>query len=85
MLHVYRQFYSRRKTEDICADIAKNVETTFHTLNYELDKPLPKGKNKKVIGLMKDELGRKIRKEFSALRAKTYIYLTENNNENEKA
>ena len=45
MLHVYRQFYSRRKTEDICADIAKNVETTFHTLNYELDKPLPKGKN----------------------------------------
>ena len=47
MLHVYRQFYSRRKTEDICADIAKNVETTFYTLNYELDKPLPKGKNKK--------------------------------------
>ena len=47
MFHVYRQFYSRRKTEDICADIAKNVETTFYTLNYELDKPLPKGKNKK--------------------------------------
>ena len=27
-------------------------------LNYtELPKPLPKGKNKNVIGLMKDELG----------------------------
>ena len=34
---------------------------------------------------MKDELGRKIMKEFSTLRAKTYIYLTDNNNENEKA
>ena len=28
--------------------------------NYKLDKPLPKGKNKKVIGLMKDELGEKL-------------------------
>ena len=34
-----------------------------------------KGKNKKVIGFMKDELGRKIMKKFVELRAKTYSYL----------
>ena len=48
------------KTDDIYKDIAEDVETRFDTSNYELDRPLPKGKNKKVIGLMKDELGRKI-------------------------
>ena len=30
--------------------------------------------NKKVIGMFKDELGRKIVKEFCALRAKTHIF-----------
>ena len=48
------------KTDDIYKDIAKDVETRLDTSNYELDGPLPKGKNTKVIGLMKDELGRKI-------------------------
>ena len=43
------------KTDDIYKDIAEDVETRFDTSNYELDKPLPKVKNKKVIGLMKDE------------------------------
>ena len=60
------------KTEDIYKDIAEDVETRFYTSNYELDRPLPKGKNKKVIGLMKDALGGKIMKEFVGLRAKTY-------------
>ena len=32
------------KTEDIYADIIKEFETVFHTLNYKFDKPLPKGK-----------------------------------------
>ena len=54
-------FIVYKKAEDIYADIAKNVETRFHTLNYELARPLPKGKNK-VIGLMKDELGEKIKR-----------------------
>ena len=31
----------------------------FDTSNYELGRPLPKGKSKKVIGLMKDEWGAK--------------------------
>ena len=48
------------KTEDIYSEIAKDVDTRLKTSNYELDRLLSKGKNKKVIGLMKDELGRKI-------------------------
>ena len=47
------------KTDDIYIDLAEDVETRFDTSNYELDRPLPKGKNKKVIGLMKDEIRQK--------------------------
>ena len=47
--------------------IAEDVETRFDTSNYELARPLPKGKNK-VIGLMKDELGGKIMTKFVGLR-----------------
>ena len=49
------------KADDIYKDIAEDIETRFDTSNYELDKSLPKGKTKKVIGLMKDELGGKIK------------------------
>ena len=35
------------KTEDIYSDIAKDIETRFYTSNNELDRPLPKEKNKK--------------------------------------
>ena len=38
------------KTEDIYIDIAKYVEIRFDTSNYKLNRPLPTGKNKKVIG-----------------------------------
>ena len=48
------------KTEDISADIAKNVETRFHTSYYELESPLPIWKNKKVIRLMTCESGGKL-------------------------
>ena len=44
------------KTNDIYKDIAENFETRLHTSNYELDRPLPKGKSKKVIELMEDKL-----------------------------
>ena len=44
------------KADDINKDIAEDVETRFDTSNYELERPLPKGKNEKVIGLMKDQL-----------------------------
>ena len=61
------------KRDDIYKDIEEDVETRFDTSNYELDRPLAKGKNKyiKIIGLMKDELGRRIMIKFVALRAKT--------------
>ena len=42
--------------DGIYKDIAEDVETGFDTSNYELDWPLPKGKNKKVIELIKRKL-----------------------------
>ena len=35
------------KTEDIYVDIAKDVETRSDTSNYELERPSPRGRNKK--------------------------------------
>ena len=35
------------KTDDIYKNIADEVETRFDTSNFEIDRPLPKGKNKK--------------------------------------
>ena len=73
------------KVDDIYKDIAENAETGFDTSVYELDRPSPKGKNKSVIGLMKDELGGKIMTKFVALRAKPYSYLIDDGNEDKKA
>ena len=53
------------KTEDFYEDIADDVPARFDTSGYCLNRPLPVGLNKKVIGLMKDELGSKIK--FSSL------------------
>ena len=74
-------------TEDFFGNISDDVERWFDNSNYdENDKrPLPLGKNKKVIGLFKDELGGKILKEFCALRAKTYSYLMGDDSEVKKA
>ena len=44
-----------------------------------------KEKNKKVISVMKDELGGKIMKKFVGLRGKTYSYLINDGSEDEKA
>ena len=68
-------FIMQIKTEDFYKEIANDVEKRFDTSNYEADRPVPTGKNKKVILLMKDELGGKIITEFVALRPKTYSYL----------
>ena len=68
-------FIMHIKTEDFYKGIANDVEKRFDTSNYEVNRPLPIGKNKKVTGLIKDELGGKIMTEFVALRPKTYSYL----------
>ena len=48
-------FIAYTKPDDIYKDIAEDLETRFDTSNYELYRPLPKGKvnNKEVIELMK--------------------------------
>ena len=50
------------KPDDIYKGITEDVETRFDTSYYELDRPLPKEKYKKAIGLMKGELSDKIMK-----------------------
>ena len=75
------------KTEDFFEDINNDVERWFDTSNHNKNdkRPLQIGVNKKVIGMFKDELGGKIMKEFCAIRAKTYIYLMEDDSEMQKA
>ena len=68
------------KTGEIYTDITKDAESRFDTSNYELDRQY-----KKVIGLIKDQLGGKIMQGFTALRAKKYSYLTGNNDGDKKS
>ena len=68
-------FIMNIKTNDFYEDIANDVENRFDTSNYEVNRPLHMGENKKVIGLMKDELGGKIITEFVTLRPKTYLLI----------
>ena len=78
-------FVMNIKTNDFYKDIANDVECTFDTSNYEVNRLLPMGKNKKVIDLMKDKLGGKIITEFVTLRPKTYSYLTDDGKKDKKA
>ena len=73
------------KTDEICGVIAEDVDTRFDTSEYELDRPFSQGKNKKVILLMKDELGRKIMTNLFGLGTKTYSYLIGNSSEVKKS
>ena len=78
-------FVMNFKTTDFYKDISSDVDKRFDTSNYECNGPLPTGKNKNVIGLMKDELGGKIITKFVTLRPKTYLYLTDDGKEDKKA
>ena len=78
-------FIMNIKTNDFYEDIANDVENRFDTSNCEVNRPLPMGKNRKIIGLMKDELGGKIITEFVTLRPKTYSYLTDHGKEDKRA
>ena len=56
------------KTDDFITDINNDVEKWFDTSNFDINnnRPLLIGKNKKVIGKFKDELGGKIMSDFCA-------------------
>ena len=85
VLYGYRKLHYVHNTDYIFKNIAKDFETRFDTSNYELERPLPKGKNIKLIGLMKDQLGKIVMKKSVVLRAKTYSYLIDDDTENKKA
>ena len=61
--------------------LKKKIETS----NFEIDRQLPVGKNKKVNGLTKDKLDGKIMTNFVGLRENTYSYLKDNDGEDKKA
>ena len=81
-------FVMHIKTNDFYKDIASDSENRFEVNTSETSalacRPLPTGKNKKVIGLMKDELGGKIITEFVTLRSKTHSFLTHDGKEDKK-
>ena len=80
-------FFINIKTEYFFEYISDDVEKWFDTSNYDKNdkRPLPIGKNKKVPGLFKDELGGKIMTEVVALRPKAYAYLDEGGSEHKKS
>ena len=75
------------KTEIFFEDICNDVEKWFDTSNYDKNdkRTLQIGKNKKVPGLFKDELGGKIITEVVALRPKTHAYLMDDGTNHKKA
>ena len=70
-------FIMHIKTNDFYKDISADVNKWFDTSNFNKNdnRPLEIGKNKKLLGKFKDELGGKIMTKFVALRAKTYSFL----------
>ena len=74
------------ETEDFYKDISEDVKDRFDTSDYPENHPsgIPTGKNKKVLGMMKDEAAGKIIKEFVGLRAKLYSFVMENGEENKR-
>ena len=62
------------KTEDFYDDIKNDIDSKFDTSDYPKDHSLYSTKNKKVIGMFKDEACGKQIEEFVGLRAKLYSY-----------
>ena len=60
-------------TDNFFEDIYNDIEVWYDTFNYDKNdkRPLQIGKNKKVPGLFKDELGGTIIKQVVAIRPKT--------------
>ena len=64
------------KSEDVYENLTRDVETRSGTSN-NIKIHLPIGKNKKLIRLMKDEMGGKIMKEVATLRSQMHSCLTD--------
>ena len=73
------------KTEDVYKENVYNAEEKFDTSYYGIELPLPIGKNKKVIGLMIDVLGRKIMPQFVGQKPKSSSYLIDDGSSDNKA
>ena len=78
-------FIMHIKTNNFYKDIADDVEKKYDTSNYTCERPLPIGKNKKVIGMMKDELGGEIMTQFIGLKPKCYVYLMDDGRVDKKS
>ena len=80
-------FVMKIKTDNFYKDISNDVKKWFDASNFDANdnRPLPIGKNKKVIDKFKDELGGKIMSDFCALKAKTYAFKLDNDKEVKKA
>ena len=76
-------FIMHIKSDDFYRDISANVDKWFDTSNFNKNdnRPLEIGKNKKVHGKFKDEIGGKIMTKFVALRAKTLFLIDEHTDE----
>ncbi len=66
-------------TDSLCYEIKtddfyEDINEWYDTSNYDEDHPLFSKKNKKVVGFMKDECGRKQITKFVELRSKLYSY-----------
>ena len=74
------------KTEDFYKDISGDVKDRFDTSDYPENHPsgIPTGLNKKVLGMMKDEAGGKIIKEFVGLLSKLYSFIMDDGEETKK-
>ena len=74
------------ETEDFYKDIAGDVKDRFDTSDYPESHPsgIPTGENKKVLGMMKDEVAGKIIKEFVGLRSKLYSFVMDDGGETKK-
>ena len=66
------------KTEYWYKDISNDILQRFDTSNIQINIPVKKGKNKKVLGVFKDELNGCRMKTFIGLRPKCYAYLQNN-------
>ena len=58
------------KSEDVYSELLRDVEKIFDASSYEAERPLPIGKNKKVIGPINNELGGRIMEKFIVVKKK---------------